>query len=614
MGLKSITGSSGPDCDGCDEKTKEQIENKDPDDRSDREQAILDGEETTPRFNGPLVPNNVTHCSFCHGVGQLGALVFGVAGYGLATHFELGSAVAIGAGVWLFLALVVGIVGHFPILGPIFGPIVEDMFSGSKDEQQTATDGGKPEYDGPTIEDVDVDSGQVQTFDENNIDTESQLKQLQKENEEAWQLADMRKQYIRDLEAELEDTEDSFEDLEQKVESWKEQAEQYKEQKQNLEQLIAKDAYNGVIGSKADHIAFRPMNANAMEKAEIGGGVPGGPMWIDDIVEYYNKPTNTIHYLAYGVVGSEDKLAEIEEITDTITRSDLDGLEGQLFPNPHETDQLPTHKHPGVEGFDFSEGHRPLFWFPIPGITECRKETKSDPEFPYQLFPNILAYDLENNYAPAPFDSKGFERIQILREAKQELQEVARDKMREVEDMRNRMEALQHKVQSLEQENEDLETYKNHYRQNQLQLEDEVRSQQQSRNYQDRVVRYQDDKIDQINDEKQALKEDRDTQRRKALEESMSTQDLFSEYEDKGIVKEDQRKAVRVLRKGGWQPSQNGHIDLSKLGDPSYEYDYGDVVSMARDDPELDGVLKGKFYEALDIAPETDGATAEESP
>lgn len=116
-------------CDSCTQNLRSELEDKDEEDLSDEERQILEGEEA-PKFVGPLSPVDVKFCSFCHGIGQVGALFWGLfVGIVLWSMFSLGIGMAIGGLLWLSLAITVGYVGYFPVLGPLFGPIVESIFA-----------------------------------------------------------------------------------------------------------------------------------------------------------------------------------------------------------------------------------------------------------------------------------------------------------------------------------------------------------------------------------------------------------------------------------------------------------------------------------------------------
>lgn len=117
-------------CDACDANIKAELESKDEDQLSDQEKAILEGEADTPTFNGPLSPADVDYCEFCHGMGQLGAIVFAIiVGFVVSDFVTIEIAVGVGVLFWLILSLIVGYAGRFPVLGALFGPIVEKLLA-----------------------------------------------------------------------------------------------------------------------------------------------------------------------------------------------------------------------------------------------------------------------------------------------------------------------------------------------------------------------------------------------------------------------------------------------------------------------------------------------------
>lgn len=119
---------AGPGCDECEKNLKAELESKDEKELTDQERAILEGTAEAPAYTGPLSSADVDYCEFCHGVGQLGAILFGsIFGIAAISSFGFGLGLLFGMFIWLVLAVIVGYVGHFPVLGPLFGPIVEKL-------------------------------------------------------------------------------------------------------------------------------------------------------------------------------------------------------------------------------------------------------------------------------------------------------------------------------------------------------------------------------------------------------------------------------------------------------------------------------------------------------
>lgn len=135
-----------------------EAEEKDPDERTQQEQAILDGEESVPFAWGPLSGYDGSICPTCFWVGILGSLLTGGV---LAAYVSLwGYPLRILLPAWLGLSspllLSVLWLGRFPLFGAKLGPPVERFFArfgwyiSAKARREyggpkAAADGGKPQ-------------------------------------------------------------------------------------------------------------------------------------------------------------------------------------------------------------------------------------------------------------------------------------------------------------------------------------------------------------------------------------------------------------------------------------------------------------------------------------
>jgi len=114
-------------CEACEQNLKAEISDKDEDEMTEEEKKVLSGEKEMPRAYGPLSNWEGSYCEFCHGIGQFGSFSIGM--MILLTGMILNLPFAYLFGISLFtmigMSIVVGYYGRFPILGAIFGPIVE---------------------------------------------------------------------------------------------------------------------------------------------------------------------------------------------------------------------------------------------------------------------------------------------------------------------------------------------------------------------------------------------------------------------------------------------------------------------------------------------------------
>jgi hypothetical protein len=117
-------------CDSCAKNLKSEIGSKDESEMTEQEKAVLAGEQEAPWAYGPLSSWDGDYCEFCHGIGQIGAAFFGfIVWFIVQDLFSSGAGVLAGVIIWIGLAIVVGYVGRFPVLGALFGPMVEKILA-----------------------------------------------------------------------------------------------------------------------------------------------------------------------------------------------------------------------------------------------------------------------------------------------------------------------------------------------------------------------------------------------------------------------------------------------------------------------------------------------------
>ncbi|QCC60251.1 hypothetical protein NP511_18005 [Natrinema thermotolerans] len=599
------------DCDGCDENTEAELEAKQErgEELTEEEQAIVDGEEEVPTFNGPLSPANVEYCDFCHTVGQSLAIAFGAIGGG-ATFLSTNIQTGIGAGlaIWLLLALVVGYVGNFPILGPVFGPIVERIAASQgvyltekakrKYRRETATDGGTAvDTSSDEIEDVDLDDEDVALeYDETEVNTDAQLQQLEKEKERWKKLAEKRGDEKADLKSKVETTQQNLEQLEGKKEDLEDDLKKAKKRNEKLEGRLNREVHNGVLGGSDEYMAFHPLHSENLKYADDTGGAFVGPVFVKKTVEVYIERFNQTVELAY-IVTDEDDLTK--GAPDYIGSEDLPEHNDHLFPKPETLDSPITHKHPGKAGYDpDNPNHRVLYWNNLGTVNETRKALLGDDSVDYYRSPVGIAWDNEGNYCPPPYDPRGFENIQELRSRKDKIERLLRQTRSQLNNEKDRNGALQQNITVLENELDSVRTELEHAREREMEAIEASKTQEHANRVISDAKQQSDRELERREEEKQQLKKDRDYHRKEKYDETDNIQTERAEAEERVAAKQTQVEAVGYLLRVGYQPPE-ADIDYDRLSDDSYEYDHGDVIQMALGDDEMPKKIEQQLQKTL---------------
>lgn len=116
-------------CSSCEESLKAEISEKDEEELTEQEKAIMEGDAEAPEAYGPLSDYDGTFCQFCYRIGHVIALTLGVGTLYLGYYYGLqpGYSVAFTAAIYAPAVLSVLYYGRFPVLGAVFGPMVEKV-------------------------------------------------------------------------------------------------------------------------------------------------------------------------------------------------------------------------------------------------------------------------------------------------------------------------------------------------------------------------------------------------------------------------------------------------------------------------------------------------------
>lgn len=164
------------DCGSCSKNLAAEAANKDEEDMTESERKLASGEaeleDLAPSFlgavaYGPLSDWDGDYCHFCFNIGLIGSAIIGVAVFYFLIHFyPYWLSGYVGGGVSVTLMYIVGKIGRFPVLGALFGPIVEAIFARGFGVYLTAA--AEQKYKGEIAETAKGRSMQSKAF--NNID------------------------------------------------------------------------------------------------------------------------------------------------------------------------------------------------------------------------------------------------------------------------------------------------------------------------------------------------------------------------------------------------------------------------------------------------------------
>ena len=611
-------GSNKLGCDSCEDNIRAELEDKDPEDRTEKEQAIVDKEQDPPLFNGPLWPNGVDGCSLCHGAGQLGALIVTLVVMGiLYTQASMSDQGIIRVGVALFVvqALVVGVVGNYPLLGPLLGPPVEWFFAkrdiyltakaekeyGGQEDQNhgntTVTDGGVTAVD-TEVEEIGEPDG-AQKFDL----PEDYLKSKDEQIDEVRQVAKQRKSRIETLQEVLETKDEKLSEFQTELKELKKSKNEKGEKVSQLQgELENKDGeidrLKGLLEIEARGTGVRgpggvdPGDTIKFDIPHPSKDVDVGDWYLVD-VKWYDHPDFRKDQPVPVAVPS---LKALGQLPNHIPEQPGDGFiekHSDLFPvHPEDYSQPIDAMHSGVA----DPGDTVLFKGSFAHADDVQEQGKSQ-DVPFHSADLTLNVDLAGNVVRDEFEPAN---VRQLREKNQRLRRNMQKYEREVDNRQNKIDDLENSLKlaniriddlqdSLERNREDMRVAVEGVETMQKQAQIERKGRQQAE------------------ERAQARKEERDEAHKRARDESRKR------YMDKGSLEEDKtfEKSTRSRRKKEIEAIdkirpvwKNNQVDWDHLDNPDYEKDRGDVISEFLNDPEADAEVKFEIKDMFESTEE----------
>lgn len=494
-----------PGCNGCGEgvQAEAQVKQGRGEELSEDERAVLDADDPNealptvfgiPAY-GPLSPYNGTYCKLCYWTGLiLCFMITATAGY---VHPDgLTADVYFGLPLWVvlfvffvFQTMVVGYLGRYPILGAVFGPIVErtaasqDVYLTAKAKQDYADDESNS---GTEYGDVDMEETEWRDMDIRNdipegvsVDIpvsddvagrDEVINRLQehverfREDVKYWKTkAKGRKEILEKRSAELQDRDDKLEKHRKSVKELK------NEKKQKEELLDEKEQRVETLETKLSHLAdFQLGTSNQRKNSRIpiwvpnagNGGSKVGVYWLIQTVQvqYNRKDWQGSGWHALVVDNKADPLPGTPP--DKISSEDIPKWEEHLLPrpddvvNPAQFEHMDSPGYPRVDPTDqpLDEYPRVLFHESLGKTREALNDIEESVSGINNTVCLTLAYDTEGNYVPPPFDVRGYSPRSkwenLVRKRNRLIQSLNAHKS----DLENAIEDLQHALQTTRQE------------------------------------------------------------------------------------------------------------------------------------------------------------------
>jgi DNA repair exonuclease SbcCD ATPase subunit len=520
-------------------------------------------EDVAPTKYGPLSDFDGSYCRFCHRMGQIGALVFGVTAALIVwwsiqngtidvPNWAIGVA---GIGVWAPLAYITGVNGYFPILGPRLGPYVEGFLANlgiyvtatARKEYEEEPNSTEPE-DEITIDEIEMESTDLpddylKSKNHEVDELKRKIQRLKEEKQRYQKLAEKRKKDKNQKKTELETVKDEKKSLAQKRQQLESKIEEVQQEKQQLQQSIQLGTQSGITKGPTN---VSPDDAvPVVTQHETGDYV--GFFWMLKVVDYKHPGFNQTIPIPFGVWNLEELDQIPTSIPDVMEREDVPEFEDYLIFDPRRLDQpidVKSTAHPKYE-----EGDVALFHGDLGNVEELRKEALSpedrDADFNQAILK--LGLDTAGNPVPTEADVRGFERRQELRNQKQKFKRQFRQIKHQAEQQKEHIEELRHDYQILENERDQLQDRLAHLRDREKRSRQAAMSleQNQELHRQQRSILERD--LEQREHEVEELDEKRKEHRKEAFEESDRLQQEVAEYESRSDATKREHSAIEEI-------------------------------------------------------------------
>ena len=524
-------------CSGCAEGTKAEIEEKDRADLTEDERRLLDAETeeemnaAMPTFYGPLSSWDGAYCRFCHRVGQVGALVFGAAAWAIASlYLNYGTQLSIGAGVgtWITLALIVGYAGRFPVLGPVFGPVVERIFASmgiyltkkAEKEYSGEDESMNEQYDfGESVE-IPENDEQYQDFRGNEADHfQTQIEKIKEQRDQFQELVKQEREKRQDVQQELQSIKDEKQEIQQETQQKSQKIEQVQEEKQKLRESIRLGTQSGMTKGPGNPTID---DATPVVMPHASGAGHVGPFWMLQIVEYRHNELHDSIPVPFGVWDLEELQQIPDTVPDVADAQDFPQLEDYFMFDPRGLDQSIDFTTTTHRKFDPEEDNA-LFHGDRGQVEDLRAEALNpDSELGIDFSQAFLELGFDTNLNPVPLeaDSRGFERREELRNQKRKAEKNFREMQQRAKQTRERLEDLQHDLQLKQEKIEDLQSRVTHLRQREKEAVNAARSMEYNQGILQDQSRFAHKEREQLEDDLEITNQRRKEERRRKLKDS----------------------------------------------------------------------------------------------
>ena len=594
-------------CPSCDQAIIAELSEADRSSLGEEATAVLDGEINPPTNVGPLSHWDGPYCSFCHRVGQLIAIGIGVMisfiAYSSGFHYRI--AAVLGIMAWFTQMIVVGMKGHYPVLGPIFGPIAERILAtfriyptakakqkyGSDDDHEFSETQLAEVSDSDLPDNVNGNPGTPDLPDERVVQLKRQIGKYEG-------LLEQERAAKTEILTELDEVESERESLQQT----KQQIEQQKEQIREEYQEVKKHHEKFWVGRSREGREQLPTLIWNGEGASVG------PKYYVKTVEIKLQRDDVYGTFPFAfLVDDPSDANDLGQIPENILDGEVEQYQkyGDFYPDPETVTNPPQFEHPGQSGYpqttpnaDVDEYPRVLFHEDKGVVRKARKEKNEVTDNPQQSVLH-LAYTENGDYVPPKFDPRGFENYNEERNKVQKLRRTVSTWKHRKKKKDDKIEELEH---HLDLANDRVEDLQHELEQNR----EQVRSAHQIAHKQTQELATQKRALADTHRERMELEDDLERQRdrahkerRRAIEGNGSAEAVLEREKAKQASNPVFWTAAQLIDGCPWEPVDYNYHDVEhgEVGVKTYVAEFLDAENAP---DQLQNRIEGMLYDVLE--------------
>lgn len=616
----------GAGCKGCGESLQAEVEAKQEsgEDLTEEEERILQADDPNdvvptvfgiPAY-GRLSSYDGVHCGFCEKVGYGLSVLFTGGFYVGVDSYTSWASSTVATSAFLVLAiqlLMVALFGRYLLIGPVVGPIVEQVaaeyfgiyltekakreYPSTDGKQPTATDGGADVLtsntsttDDPTP-DFDSTSDSVD-LPESALD--SVRDKARKKIQEYQRKTEALQEQLSEERSEKIEYKNDLQEKNQKLQSLQQEKQQTKQEAQKKEEKL--DKARDRINKLSDFGHTRSGDRIPVVYHHSKGGKVG-QLWLVKTVEIHLERDDyygTAEF-AFCTEKAEEQLpSELQgNVPDTMNENQMKQWSDYIYPDPERVSNPAKFVHMGKKGYpDVDLESQPMEEYPevlfhenLARVREIRKEI-DQPDVENGVTQSVLtlAYDEQDQFVAPPYDARGFGSVQ-------EYREKARQRYRKMQRLQNKLdhkqehiEDLQHELKLLKDEVDMKESFLDDARRQQREATQAAMTAehtQESERRNTEVLKRQKQTYKNVADRSMKAAQ---TERERRLEERAEGHGVVNDYEE---MKDEQQMLldfVSAISTLGWQPDHHDGWDYDRVHDERDFAEMREIVNEYREE------------------------------